>query len=138
MRQIGETDIWVSPIGLGCWPIAGMTTLGATEADSCKTILTALESGINLLDTAHGYGADGLSERLIGQVIKGRRENVVIASKGGFHWDKSGDRHFDSKPERIRFECETSLQRMQIEAIDLYYLHAHDPKRRSRKRLPNF
>ena len=57
MRQIGETDIYVSPIGLGCWPIAGMTTLGATEADSRKTILTALESGINFLDTAHGYGA---------------------------------------------------------------------------------
>ena len=126
MRQIGETDLWVSPIGLGCWPIAGMTTLGATEADSRKTILTALESGINLLDTAHGYGADGLSEKLIGQVIKGRRESVVIASKGGLHWDEAGQRQFDCKPQRIRFECETSLKRMQIETIDLYYLHTHD------------
>ena len=127
MRQIGETNIYVSPIGLGCWPIAGMTTLGATEADSRKTILTAIESGINFLDTAHGYGADGLSEKLIGQVIRDRREDLVIASKGGLHWDDSGQRHFDSKPQRIRLECETSLQRMQIETIDLYYLHAHDP-----------
>jgi len=128
MRQIGETDIYVSPIGLGCWPIAGMTTLGATEADSRKTILTALESGINFLDTAHGYGADGLSEKLIGQVIHERREKLVIASKGGMHWDESGQRQFDSQPQRIRLECETSLQRMQIETIDLYYLHAHDPR----------
>ena len=127
MRQIGTTNIYVSPIGLGCWPIAGMTTLGATEEDSRKTILTALESGINFLDTAHGYGADGLSEKLIGQVIRDRRENLVIASKGGMHWDDSGQRQFDSKPQRIRLECETSLRRMQIETIDLYYLHAHDP-----------
>ncbi len=127
MRQIGTTNIYVSPIGLGCWPIAGMTTLDATEEDSRKTILTALESGINFLDTAHGYGADGLSEKLIGQVIRGRREKVVIASKGGMHWDDSGQRQFDSKPQRIRLECETSLRRMQIETIDLYYLHAHDP-----------
>ena len=127
MRQIGTTDIYVSPIGLGCWPIAGMTTLGATEEDSRKTIVTALESGINFLDTAYGYGADGLSERLIGQVIRDRREKLVIASKGGLHWDDSGQRQFDSSPQRIRLECETSLQRMQIETIDLYYLHAHDP-----------
>ena len=127
MRQIGKTNIYVSPIGLGCWPISGMTTLGATEEDSRKTILTALESGINFLDTAHGYGIDGLSEKLIGQVIRGRREKLVIASKGGLHWDETGQRQFDSKPQRIRLECETSLQRMQIETIDLYYLHAHDP-----------
>ena len=125
MRQIGTTNIYVSPIGLGCWPIAGMTTLGATEEDSRKTILTALESGINFLDTAHGYGADGLSEKLIGQVIRGRREKVVIASKGGMHWDDSGQRQFDSKPQRIRLECETSLRRMQIETIDLYLSLIH-------------
>jgi aryl-alcohol dehydrogenase-like predicted oxidoreductase len=125
-RRIGQTDLYVSPIGLGCWPIAGMTSLDVNEPDSRKTIMAAIDSGINFLDTAYGYGADGNSERLIGEVIRHRREEVVIASKGGMHWDAHGQRHFDCSPARIRQECDESLKRLEIDAIDLHYLHAHD------------
>lgn len=127
LRRIGQTDIYVSPVALGCWPIAGMTSLNVNDDDSRKTILTALESGINFLDTAHCYGMDGVSERLIGEAIRGRRDQVVIASKGGIHWDSKGVRHYDASGDRLQWECEESLRRMGIETIDLYYLHAPDP-----------
>ena len=128
MRRIGQTDIYVSPVALGCWPIAGMTSLGVNEDDSRKTIFTALEAGLNFLDTAHCYGLDGVSERLIGEVIANRRDNLVIATKGGIHWDADAVRHYNGSPDRIQFECEESLRRMNIDVIDLYYLHAPDPK----------
>ena len=127
MRRIGQTDLYVSPVALGCWPIAGMTSLDVNEDDSRKTIFTALESGINFLDTAHCYGIDGISERLVGEMILERREQLVIATKGGIHWDANEVRHIDGRPERIKFECDESLRRMNLDVIDLYYLHAPDP-----------
>jgi len=127
LRRLGQTDIFVSPVALGCWPIAGMTSLDVNDADSIATIEQAVESGINFLDTAFCYGMNGESERLIGQAIKGKRDNLVIASKGGIHWDSEGVRHFDGNPKRLVFECEESLRRMDIETIDLHYLHAPDP-----------
>ncbi|MEL7497172.1 MAG: aldo/keto reductase [Planctomycetota bacterium] len=127
MRRLGQTEMFVSPIGLGCWPIAGMTSLDVNESDSRKTIYTAIESGINFLDTAHCYGLDGVSERLVGEVIQTRRDQLIIASKGGIHWDASGTRHYDASPKRIFRECDESLRRMNLDVIDLYYLHAADP-----------
>ena len=127
MRPIGETDICVSPVGLGCWPIAGMTTLGANDRDSIATIIAALDSGINFLDTAYGYGADGESDRLIAKAIAGRRDDIVIASKAGMHWKPDGSRAFDLSPRRIVKECEESLQRLGVDVIDLFYLHTVDP-----------
>ena len=126
-REIGQTGIFVSPVALGCWPIAGMTSLEVNDEDSKATIRSALDSGINFLDTAHCYGIDGKSEKLIGETIAGRREEVIIASKGGIHWDSVGVRHYDGSPDRIVKECEISLQRMGIDTIDLHYLHAPDP-----------
>lgn len=126
-RQIGETDLFVSPIGLGCWPIAGMTSLDVNEVDSRKTLFAAIESGINFLDTAHCYGLDGNSERLVGELLRERRDDVIVATKGGIHWDDQAVRHYDGRPEKIIAECEESLRRMQIDVIDLYYLHAPDP-----------
>lgn len=126
-RQVGQTDIFVSPVALGCWPIAGMTSLDVNDDDSLATIHAALDNGLNFLDTAHCYGANGESEILIGQAIQGRRSSVVIASKGGIHWDQAGVRHFNGHPDRIVLECESSLKRMKIDTIDLYYLHAPDP-----------
>jgi len=118
----------VSPVALGCWPIAGMTSLDVNDQDSLATIEAAIDCGLNFLDTAHCYGAHGESEVLIGQAIQGKRDALVLASKGGIHWDSKCIRHYDGRPERIIFECEESLRRMQIETIDLYYLHAPDPK----------
>ncbi|MFT5300668.1 MAG: aryl-alcohol dehydrogenase-like predicted oxidoreductase [Mariniblastus sp.] len=127
-RQLGTTDIWVSPVAFGSWPIAGMTSLEVNDSDSLNTIVAALDAGINLIDTAHCYGANGESERLIGQAIDKRRDRCVIASKGGIHWDQAGVRHYDGTVKRLIFECEESLRRLNIETIDLLYLHAPDPK----------
>ncbi len=133
LRSLGKSGIQVSPVALGCWPIAGMTSLDVNDADSLATIGAALEHGINFLDTAYCYGAGGESERLIGQAIAplirdGRRDDIVIASKGGIHWDQDVNRVQDASPERIIEECEQSLERMGIEFIDLHYLHSPDPK----------
>ena len=127
-REIGTTGIMVSPVALGCWPIAGMTSLDVNDDDSKATIRAALDSGINFLDTAFCYGANGESEKLVGEVVAGRRDEVVIATKGGIHWDSDVVRHNDGSPDRIIAECELSLQRMNIDVIDLHYLHSPDPK----------
>ena len=126
-RRIGKTDLYVTPVALGCWPIAGMTSLDVNDADSIATIHAAIDSGINFLDTAHCYGIDGESEKLVGQAIAGRRDEVIIATKGGIHWDADGVRHYDGSEKRLIHECETSLERMSIDSIDLHYLHAPDP-----------
>jgi len=118
----------VTPVALGCWPIAGMTSLDVNDTDSVATINAAIDSGINFLDTAHCYGLDGESEKLIGQTIAGRRDDLVIATKGGIHWDSGGVRHYDGSKARLIHECETSLSRMSIDTIDLHYLHAPDPQ----------
>ena len=127
-REIGSTGIFVSPVALGCWPIAGMTSLDVNDDDSRATIRAAIDSGVNFLDTAHCYGADGKSETLIGEVVADCRDDVVIATKGGIHWDSDVVRHHDGSPQRIIEECEISLQRMGIDVIDLHYLHSPDPE----------
>ena len=126
-REIGSTGIFVSPVALGCWPIAGVSSLDVNDEDSKATIRAAIDKGINFLDTAFCYGANGESEKLIGEVITDCRDELVIASKGGIHWEE-GKMQNDASPQRIIDECEQSLQRMKIDAIDLHYLHSPDPK----------
>lgn len=104
-----------------------MTSLGVNDKDSISTLRSALDRGINMLDTAYGYGAAGQSDRLIRKSIAGRRDQVVIASKAGMHWKPNGDRCFDASPQRIILECEESLLRLGVDEIDLFYLHAVDP-----------
>ena len=127
MRKLGKTDIRISPIALGCWPIAGMTSPGVTDENSLATIARAVELGINHLDTAYMYGASGESERLIARAIRGRRDDLVLATKGGLHINTDGNRDHDARPETIVHECEESLRRLETDRIDLYYLHAPDP-----------
>ncbi|HEX3868919.1 MAG TPA: aldo/keto reductase [Pirellulales bacterium] len=127
-RQLGTTDLYVSPIALGCWPIAGMTSLAVNDADSLATISACFDLGINFLDTAYCYGADGESERLIARALGSRRDEIVIATKGGIHWDADGKQVVDGRPERLRFECEESLRRLETDHVELLYLHAPDPK----------
>ncbi|MCA9052011.1 MAG: aldo/keto reductase [Planctomycetaceae bacterium] len=127
LRALGTSGILVSPVSMGCWPIAGVTTLHANRDDSLKTLEAALESGINFLDTAHAYGVDGESEQMIGEVIRSRRAEVVVASKGGIHRVGRGQ-DYDARPETLRRELEESLTRLQTDYVDLYYLHAPDPK----------
>lgn len=93
----------------------------ADEAESAVLLHEALEAGINFLDTAFTYGA-GHSESLIGQTLSGERQRFVLASKCGL-----SPQGIDGRPDTIRQQCETSLQRLQTDVIDLYYLHRVDP-----------
>ena len=127
LRPLGKTDIRVSPIALGCWPIAGMTSRGVTEADSLATLDACFGLGINFFDTAHNYGLNGESERLIARAIRGRRDQVVIATKGGLRWDAAGKQEHDARPETLKQMCEESLRRLETDHVELLYLHAPDP-----------
>ena len=127
-RKLGDTGIEITPIALGCWPIAGMTSRGVNDRDSLATIGACFDAGINFLDTAYCYGPNGESERLIAQALGKRRDEMVIATKGGLHWDENLDLVFDASPERLRFELDESLRRLKTERVELLYLHAPDPK----------
>ncbi len=128
IRPLGRTDILIRPVAMGCWPIAGMTSLDVTRTHSLATLHAALDAGVNHLDTAFCYGADGESEKLIGEAIAGRRDEVMIATKGGITIDADLQRHVDGRPDTLRRQCEMSLQRLGTDRVELFYLHAPDPK----------
>jgi aryl-alcohol dehydrogenase-like predicted oxidoreductase len=127
-RPLGTSGIQVSAVALGCWPIAGMTSAGVNDRDSLATLEACFELGINFLDTAYCYGADGESERLIGQALAGRRDQMVIATKGGIHWLPGRKQMLDARPATLVSECEESLRRLGTDHVDLLYLHAPDPQ----------
>ncbi len=126
-RPLGDTGLEVSPIALGCWPIAGITSIDVTEANSLATIARCFELGINFLDTAYCYGREGESERLICRALGSRRDEMVIATKGGIHWGPDGKQAKDGRPETLRRQCEESLRRLGTDRVELLYLHAPDP-----------
>lgn len=127
LRQIGSTDIKVTSVTMGCWPITGITSTNVTKENSLATLQAAFDSGINFFDTAYIYGYKGESEQMIAEALGEVRDSIVIASKCGLHWSPEKTQVRDARPERILKECEESLQRLNTEFIDLYYLHAPDP-----------
>jgi aryl-alcohol dehydrogenase-like predicted oxidoreductase len=116
----------VTPIAMGCWPIAGVTSIDVTEANSLATLQAAVDHGINFFDTAYCYGYEGESEKLIAKALGSRRDQIVIASKGGIHW-KDRVQQKDASAKTLQLECEESLRRLNTDRIDLHYLHAPDP-----------
>jgi aryl-alcohol dehydrogenase-like predicted oxidoreductase len=127
MRTLGNSQVAVSSVALGCWPIAGVNAPDVNDADSIATIHAALDAGVNFIDTAYCYGPRGESETLIGCALAGRRrEGVVIATKGGIHY-QDGKQTQDGRPETLLRECDESLQRLGVDRVELYYLHAPDP-----------
>lgn len=128
-RELGD-GLKVSALGLGCMPMAG-TSAGmygaADEGESIATIHRAIDLGVTFFDTAEVYGP-WLNEELLGRGIRGRRDGLVIATKFGFRID-GGKRieGVDSTPANIRRVCEASLNRLGIDAIDLFYQHRVDP-----------
>lgn len=127
-RPVGNSGISVGPLGLGCWPLSGMTRSGITPTAAVATVAAALDAGIVHLDTAYCYGEAGESERAIAQAIAGRRrETAVIASKCGIHWEAGRKQCVDGRPERIQAEVDESLARLGTDHVDLLYLHAPDP-----------
>lgn len=127
LRRIGTTDIFVTPIAMGCWPITGITSIDVNEADSLATIAAAFDSGINFFDTAYCYGFEGESEWMVGRVLGPHRGKIVIATKCGIHW-VDGKQVRDGSRDRLHRECEESLRRLGTDRVDLLYLHAPDPK----------
>jgi len=128
LRTLGTTGIEVSPIALGCWPIAGMSYPDVHDQQSLATLEACFELGINFLDTAYCYGTDGESERLIARALRGRRDRMVIATKGGIHWGPERKQQQDARPETLRRQCDESLRRLETDRVELYFLHAPDPE----------
>jgi aryl-alcohol dehydrogenase-like predicted oxidoreductase len=126
-RPLGNSGLSVTPIALGCWPIAGMTSPDVNDTDSLATITACFDLGINFLDTAYCYGAHGESERLIARALGSRRHEMVIATKGGIEWGPDRKQVIDGRPATIRRHCEESLRRLQTDRVELLYLHAPDP-----------
>lgn len=125
-RQIGQTGIWVTPLAMGCWPITGITSIDVEETQSLATLSAAFDAGINFFDTAYCYGFAGESEQMIGRVLGQHRQEIVIATKGGIHWE-NGKQVRDGTPATLFRECDESLRRLGTDYIDLLYLHAPDP-----------
>lgn len=126
-RPLGKSGLSVSPVALGCYPIAGISTLHTSDVDSIATIQRCFDVGINHLDTAYVYGANGESENLIRRAITGRRTELVIATKCGIHFE-GAEMVTDGRPERLRTECDESLRRLGTDHVELLYLHAPDEK----------
>jgi aryl-alcohol dehydrogenase-like predicted oxidoreductase len=125
-RRLGRGGPMVSAIGLGCM---GMSEFyGATdERESIATIHRALDLGVNFLDTADMYGPY-TNEELVGHAIRGRREQVVLATKFGIvRGEDRTVRAISGKPDYVRQSCEGSLRRLGVDTIDLYYQHRVDP-----------
>jgi aryl-alcohol dehydrogenase-like predicted oxidoreductase len=127
LRRLGENGPEVSALGLGCM---GMSEFyGATdEPEAIATIHRALDCGVNFLDTADVYGC-GKNEQLVAKAIKGRREEVFLATKFGNVRDAAAKFvGVNGRPEYVHFACDASLQRLGIEVIDLFYQHRVDPQ----------
>ncbi len=128
-RRLGPQGPIVSAIGLGCMGMSDFYTTGSDEAESIATLHRALELGVTLLDTADIYGPH-TNEELLGRALKGKREQVFLATKFGIVRtpDQPQVRGANGSPEYIRQAVEGSLQRLGTDHIDLYYQHRVDPK----------
>lgn len=124
-NRLGRTELSLSAMGLGGWAFGGGLDWGITdEQDVVNTVSAALDTGINWVDTAPIYGE---SETLLGRALKGRRRQVLLASKCGLIKNGSWTDH-DLSPQTIIRQLETSLARLQTDYLDLYQIHYLDPK----------
>jgi aryl-alcohol dehydrogenase-like predicted oxidoreductase len=126
-RTLGDAEVF--PIGLGEMPLS---LKGRPDEDrAIRTIHAALDAGVNLIDTADAYAYDendvGHGERLIAKALRGRRDGVIVATKGG-HTREGQAWEVDGRPEYIRAACEASLRALDTDRIDLYQYHRPDPR----------
>ena len=122
MANLGGLE--VSDIGLGCMSLTGSYG-AASEGDGADVITRALELGVTLFDTANAYGA-GENEQILAKALGNKRQDVVISTKLGFRVI-DGKPLIDGHPDQVEDRCNESLERLQTDYIDLYYLHRPDP-----------
>ena len=130
-KKLGYTDLYLTTVGLGTWALGGSGWAFSwgpqDDKESIAAIQRAIDLGINWIDTAPIYGL-GHSEEVVGKAIKGRRDQVYIATKCGRKADrKTGRLYGELKAESVRRECEDSLRRLGVDVIDLYQIHWPDP-----------
>lgn len=133
---MGGSGVSAGAVALGTWAMGGTFWGGTDEQASIAAIQASIDGGVSLIDTAPGYG-NGLAEELVGKAIKGRRDEVVIATKCGLNWHHGkGNHFFDQLGQKIHrylgrdgilYEVDESLRRLGTDTIDLYITHWQDP-----------
>ena len=129
-RKLGNSDLNLTVVGLGTWAIGGPWQFGwgpQDDDEAIAAILKAIDLGINWIDTAPIYGC-GHSEELVGKALKQTKIRPIIATKCSLLWNEKREKIGCLKAESIRRECEESLKRLGIDAIDLYQMHWPDPQ----------
>jgi aryl-alcohol dehydrogenase-like predicted oxidoreductase len=129
-RKLGNSDLYITPIGFGAWAIGGggwaFAWGGQDDADSIAAIREALDRGTNWIDTAAVYGL-GHSEEVVAKALEGVKKRPYVFTKCGMVWDDNREVGFRLKAASVRQECELSLKRLKVETIDLYQIHWPKP-----------
>jgi aryl-alcohol dehydrogenase-like predicted oxidoreductase len=129
-RQLGNSDIYITPLGVGAWAMGGAGWLFSwshqDDDASIAAIHAALESGMNWIDTAAVYGL-GHSEEVVARALKGRANRPYVFTKAGRVWDENRQIGKSLKADSVRRECEASLRRLKVDVIDLYQIHWPEP-----------
>jgi aryl-alcohol dehydrogenase-like predicted oxidoreductase len=130
-RQLGNSDLRITPIGIGAWAIGGGGWNGSmgpqNESDSIPAIHAALDHGLNWIDTAALYGL-GHSEAVVARALEGRGSRPYVFTKCERVWDADGRIGASLKAKSVRRECEASLRRLRTDVIDLYQIHWPEPE----------
>src|SRR5256885_17084176 len=125
-RKLGNSNLEVSALGLGCMGLSFGYGPAADKQEAITLIRTAVERGITLFDTAEAYGPF-TNEELLGEALAPVRDQVVIATKFGFTFEGAKQSGTDSRPQHIKEVAEASLKRLKTDHIDLFYQHRVDP-----------
>jgi len=130
-KPLGNSDLFITPIGFGAWAIGGsgweFAWGGQDDSDSLAAIREALDAGVNWIDTAAVYGL-GHSEEVVARALEGMSNRPYIFTKCSMVWDEQRQIGHSLKAESIRRECEASLRRLRVDVLDLYQIHWPDPE----------